>query len=70
VTFEQFDPLSGWQYARHVQVQAQAGLATVRFTPPSEGRWRATAAYRGTRGTAPSEAPNFARMLVAAPLHD
>jgi hypothetical protein len=41
----------------------------VNFTPPSVGRWRATAAYRGTRGTAPSEA-GFSRFLVAAPLHD
>jgi hypothetical protein len=70
VTFEQFDPLSGWQYARRVQATARAGVATVRFTPSSQGRWRATAAYRGTRGNAPSAAPNFVRMLVATPLHD
>jgi hypothetical protein len=70
VTLEQFDPLSGWQYVRRVQATAHAGVATVRFTPPSEGRWRATAAFRGTRGKAPSKAPNFVRMLVAAPLKD
>jgi hypothetical protein len=70
VTFEQFDPLSGWQYVRRVQATAHAGEATVRFTPSSQGRWRATAAFRGTRGTAPSEAPGFVRMVVAAPLHE
>jgi hypothetical protein len=70
VTFEQFDPLSGWQYVRRVRATARAGVATVHFTPSSQGRWRATAAFRGTRGTAPSAAPNFVRMLVAAPLHD
>lgn len=70
VTFEQFDPLSGWQYVRRLQTTARAGIATLHFTPPTPGRWRATATYRGTRGTAPSDAPGFVRLLVAAPLHE
>jgi hypothetical protein len=69
VTFEQFDPLSGWQFVRSEHVRVAAGRATLHYTPPSEGRWRATATYDGTRGTAPS-ATGFVRMLVAAPLRD
>jgi hypothetical protein len=70
VTVEQFDPLSGWQFERTVRTRAVAGTATVAFTPSSEGRWRATARFDGTREVAPSEAQGFARILVAPPLRD
>ena len=43
--------------------------ATLSFTPPSQGRWRATAVYRGTRIAAPSET-GYANVLVAPPLTD
>ena len=69
VTFEQFDPLSGWQFVRAAHVRVAAGRATFSYTPPTAGRWRATATYDGTRGTAPSAA-GFVRMLVAGPLHE
>jgi hypothetical protein len=64
VTLERFDPLAGWQFHRRVSLQARAGTAALSFTPPSEGRWRATAAYRGTRSAAPS-ATGYANVLVA-----
>ena len=67
VTLERFDPFAGWQFHRRVSVQASNGLATLSFTPPSQGRWRATAAYRGTRIAAPSET-GYANVLVAPPL--
>jgi hypothetical protein len=63
VTFEQFDPLAGWQFVRAVHTRATAGSATVGFTPPTEGRWRATASYDGTRDAAPSDT-GFVKMLV------
>jgi hypothetical protein len=41
----------------------------VSFTPPSVGRWRATASYDGTRESAPSNA-GFATLRVAGALQD
>ena len=70
VTFEQFDPLSGWQFVRRVRTRATGGIATVPFTPPTEGRWRASAEYLGTQGSAPSETEGWVRILAARPLRD
>ena len=70
VTFEQFDPLTGWQFARRMDTTAVNGQASVDYAPPTEGRWRATAEYDGTRGSAPSEANNFVEILVARPLRE
>jgi hypothetical protein len=67
ITIQRFDPLAGWQFFRLVNVRASGGSAGYRFTPPAEGRWRATAAFLGTRTDAPSEA-GFAGVLVAPPL--
>jgi hypothetical protein len=67
ITIQRFDPLAGWQFFRLVNVRASGGAAGYRFTPPAEGRWRATAAFLGTRTDAPSEA-GFAGVLVAPPL--
>jgi len=69
VTFEQFDPLAGWQFARALHATAHGGVATVRWTPRTVGRWRATATYDGTRAVAPS-ATGFVKLLVAGPLRD
>jgi len=69
ITLERFDPFAGWQFYRRLSVQANGGLATLSFTPPSQGRWRATAVYRGTRIAAPSET-GYANVLVAPPLTD
>jgi hypothetical protein len=67
VTIERFDPFAGWQFYRRVKATASGGVAGLSFTPPSVGRWRASAEYRGTREAAPS-ATGFARLLVAAPV--
>jgi hypothetical protein len=69
VTLERFDPFAGWQFFRRVSARAVNGLATLSFTPPSQGRWRASAVYRGTRVAAPSETGS-ASVLVAPPLTD
>jgi hypothetical protein len=66
ITIERFDPFAGWQFNRRLSVVARGGTATVAFTPPSVGRWRARAEYRGTRLAAPSET-GLARVLVASP---
>jgi hypothetical protein len=66
VTIERFDPFAGWQFNRRLSAAARGGTATVAFTPPSVGRWRASAEYRGTREAAPS-ATGLARLLVAGP---
>jgi hypothetical protein len=67
ITVQRFDPLAGWQFFRQVTVSASGGAASYAFTPPAEGRWRATAAFLGTRTAAPSAA-GFAGVLVAPPL--
>jgi hypothetical protein len=64
VTLERFDPFAGWQFFRRVDVRASGGAASLSFTPPAEGRWRASAVYRGTREAAPSETQH-ATVLVA-----
>jgi hypothetical protein len=65
ITIDRFDPLAGWQFDRRVTVRAAGGAATLAFTPPSVGRWRARAEYRGTRLAAPSST-GFAHVLVAS----
>jgi hypothetical protein len=67
ITIQRFDPLAGWQFFRQVTVNASGGSGGYAFTPPAVGRWRATAAFLGTRSAAPSEA-GFAGVLVAPPL--
>ena len=67
VRIERFDPLAGWLFFREVRTVAAAGSAGVAFTPPTEGRWRARAAFEGTRIAAPSES-SYAELLVAPPL--
>ena len=54
VEIERFDPVFGWQFFQRVQAFASGGLATVPFTPPAPGRWRAKAFYRGSRVASPS----------------
>jgi hypothetical protein len=69
VTIERFDPLAGWQFYRQVRLRANGGTAAYPFTPPFQGRWRATAQFLGTRSAAPSDA-GHARVLVAPPLDE
>lgn len=58
VEIERFDPVFGWQFYQRVQAFASGGLATVPFTPPTPGRWRAKAFYRGSRVASPSSVGN------------
>jgi hypothetical protein len=64
ITIDRLDPFAGWQFSRRVTVQASGGAASFSFTPPSQGRWRASAEYRGTKIAAPSDT-GFAHVLVA-----
>jgi hypothetical protein len=70
ITFEQFDPVEGWQFARTVRGSAAGGVANVSFVPPTPGRWRATATFDGTREIAPSEAGHFAPIVVGGALRE
>jgi hypothetical protein len=54
VEVQRFDPVFGWQYYREEHVLASEGLATVSFTPPTDGMWRAKATYEGSRIASPS----------------
>jgi hypothetical protein len=54
VEIQRFDPVFGWQYYREEHVVASEGLATVPFTPPTVGMWRAKATYEGSRVASPS----------------
>jgi hypothetical protein len=64
VDIERFDPVFGWQFYRESQATASAGLASVAFTPPAVGRWRAKATYGGSRTFSPS-AVGFSYLLVS-----
>ena len=67
IVVERFDPLFGFQFARRFRTRARSGLAAVSFSPRAVGRYRASAAFTGTRTAAPSES-GFAGLLVAEPL--
>jgi hypothetical protein len=47
-----FDPLTGWQFVR--LVNAAAPSASIAWTPPAAGRWRARVTYRGSITSSPS----------------
>jgi hypothetical protein len=54
VQIERFDPVFGWQFYREAQAFVSGGVASVPFTPPTVGMWRAKAKYGGTRVASPS----------------
>jgi hypothetical protein len=54
VVIERFDPVFGWQFYSEVHAFASGGLASIPFTPPAVGLWRAKATYGGTRTASPS----------------
>ncbi|HWX43870.1 MAG TPA: hypothetical protein VNY52_00940 [Solirubrobacteraceae bacterium] len=58
-----FDPVFGWQFYREIQTNVNEGSASIPFTAPAVGRWRANAAYAGSRTAAPS-AVGFTYLLV------
>jgi hypothetical protein len=64
VDIERFDPVFGWQFYREQHAFASGGSATLPFTPPAVGRWRARASYGGSRTASPS-AVGFTYLLVA-----
>jgi hypothetical protein len=64
VDIERFSPVFGWQFYREDHVSASGGSATVSFTPPAVGRWRAKASYAGSRTASPS-AVGFSYLLVS-----
>ena len=64
VDIERFDPVFGWQFYRESQATASGGSASVAFTPPAVGRWRAKATYGGSRMFSPS-AVGFSYLLVS-----
>jgi hypothetical protein len=70
ITVERFDPIAGWQFLRsyHPRVTAH-GSATVRFKPPSVGRYRAYASYLGSRDAAPADT-GLVRLQVQRALGD
>jgi hypothetical protein len=64
VVIERFDPVFGWQFYRETQALVSGGLASVPFTPPAVGSWRAKATYEGSRTASPS-AVGFTYLLVS-----
>jgi hypothetical protein len=64
VVIERFDPVFGWQFYREVHAFASAGLASVPFTPPAVGSWRAKANYEGSSTASPS-AVGFTYLIVS-----
>ena len=64
VEIERFDPVFGWQFYREAHAFASGGLASVPFTAPAVGQWRANATYDGSRTASPS-AVGFTYLLVS-----
>jgi hypothetical protein len=64
VVIERFDPVFGWQFYREEHAYVSGGLASVPFTPPAVGSWRAKATYKGSRTASPS-AVGFTYLLVS-----
>ena len=67
VNIEHFDAFQGWLPYRQRRISISGGHGSLRWTPPTVGRWRASTDYVGTRDFAPSES-DYARVLVANPL--
>lgn len=68
VVIERFDPLEGWQFSRRYFVTTDRdGKAAIDWTPPSVGRYRAIASFKGTRRSALSSS-GYVKVHVQAPL--
>jgi hypothetical protein len=63
VDIQRFDPVFGWQFYREVHATVNEGAAAIAFTAPAVGRWRANAAYGGSRTASPSRV-GFTYLLV------
>jgi hypothetical protein len=55
IVVERLDPLEGWQFYRRFVRRTTVGRAQGTFVPRRPGRFRASAAYFGSRLSAPSE---------------
>jgi hypothetical protein len=64
IEIERFDPVFGWQFYRGVNAFVSDGLASVPFTPPAVGQWRAKATYEGSSVASPS-AVGYSYLLVS-----
>ncbi len=64
VEIERFDPVFGWQFYRQSTAFVSEGVASIPFTPPAVGQWRANATYEGSRTSSPS-AVGFSYLLVS-----
>jgi hypothetical protein len=64
VDIERFDPVFGWHFYSERRAFARGGLASVAFTPPAVGRWRAEASYGGSSAFSPSSV-GFSYLLVS-----
>jgi len=64
VEIERFDPVFGWQFYRQSTAYVSEGAASIPFTPPAVGQWRAKATYEGSRTSSPS-AVGFSYLLVS-----
>ncbi|HEY3865291.1 MAG TPA: hypothetical protein VGL54_04305 [Solirubrobacteraceae bacterium] len=64
VEIERFDPVFGWQFYRQSIANVSGGAASIPFTPPAVGQWRAKATYEGSRTSSPS-AVGFSYLLVS-----
>lgn len=63
VEVQRFDPVFGWQFYREIEANVSGGTASIPFTPPAVGNWRANASYAGSRVASPS-AVGFTYLLV------
>ncbi len=64
VQIERFDPVFGWQFYRQQGAFERGGRASIPFTPPAVGRWRAKASFGGSRAASPS-AVGYRYLLVS-----
>ncbi len=64
VDIDRFDPVFGWQFFAQERAVASGGLASVPFTPPAIGKWRANATYEGSTLFSPS-AVGYTYLLVS-----
>ena len=64
VQIERFDPVFGWQFYHQASAFERGGRASIPFTPPAVGRWRAKASFAGSRSASPS-AVGYRYLLVS-----
>jgi hypothetical protein len=54
VRVDRFSPVFGWQFYGLLRGAVVGGTASIPFTPPAIGRWRAKATFEGTSTASPS----------------